>query len=184
MRAAGGRIRLGLCLALLGCLWLAACLETDIRGYVMDLRSPNVLVRQEAVSALALAADPMAVPHLVVLLDDPAAEVRRLTAKTLGALHDQRATDALTGRLAREAEDRVRLALIEALGKLRDTKAVPDLLRLLGEEGRPLLEQYTLIWALGSIGDPRAGESLSRLLDSPDKYAAYNATQALKRLRY
>lgn len=163
---------------------LGACLETDIRGYLMDLRSPNVLVRQEALGALGLAQDPAAVPHVVVLLDDEAAEVRQLAARTLGGLHDQRATDALLARLGREDEERVRLALIEALGKIKDSKAVPDLLRLLAEPQRPQAEQYTLIWALGNIGDPRAGEVLSRQLASPDKFAAYNAAQALKKLRY
>lgn len=183
-RTAGASLRAyGLALACLACLALASCSKPDIRAFVQDLSSPNVLVRQQAVAALALAGDTAVVPHLMVLLDDPVADVRQGTAKALGTLHDMRATEAVVQRLARESDGTVRRALIEALGKLRDTKAVPDLLRRLEANDFPATERYTLIWALGNIGDPRSAEPLGKLLSDSDQFVAYNATQALKKLR-
>jgi HEAT repeat protein len=180
-----GRLLQGLAAVMVcaACLSLAACLNGDIKGHVRDLSSPNVLIRQEAITALQDAADNSAVPHLVLVLNDPVEDVRFMTARALGVLHDKQATEALVARLAKEDELRVRLAVIEALGKLRDRKATPDLLRILDQKGLTADERYTTIWSLGMIGDTRAEEKLGRLLASSDKYEVYNASQALRRIR-
>jgi HEAT repeat protein len=161
----------------------SSCLWGNNLEYIRNLSSPNILLRQESVKALGLAGDTTAVPYLVVTLDDPVTDVRLATAKTLGTLGDRRATDGLLARLGKEDDPTVRVTIAESLGKLQDTKAVPDLLRQLDMAGLGAAEQYTLIWALGNIGDKRAEDRLGQLLASPDKFVAFNASQALRRLR-
>ncbi|WP_108022207.1 tRNA epoxyqueuosine(34) reductase QueG [Melghirimyces profundicolus] len=49
---------------------------------------------------------------------------------------------------------------IIALGRFRDRTAVPDLIRLLKEDPRPVI-RGTAAWALGRIGGPEAADALS-----------------------
>jgi HEAT repeat protein len=44
------------------------------------------------------------------------------------------------------------------------------------------MDVLAAIWALGNIGDMAAMELLLGLKSHPDKYVAYNASQALKKL--
>lgn len=74
-----------------------------------------------------------AVPPLMVLLGDPAVELRRAAATVLGRLNDPtrvRALDALC-TAARDQDDTVRIAAIGTLGSLRDGHAIPVLLSAL-----------------------------------------------------
>jgi HEAT repeat protein len=73
---------------------------------------------------------------------------------------------------------RIRLKTVECLGKMRDKRAVPELLTLLEKEEN----KYPVIWALGEIRDKRAVPVLNRLLDSHDKYVRYNAKKALQKI--
>jgi HEAT repeat protein len=73
---------------------------------------------------------------------------------------------------------RIRLKTVECLGKMRDKRAVPELLTLLEMEEN----QHSVIWALGEIGDKRAVPVLNKLLNSSDKYTRYNAKKALQKI--
>ena len=79
----------------------------------------------------------------------------------------------------KSGDPRIRLQAVESLGKIKDKKAVPALIQLLGTEANT----YPVIWALGEIGDKSAIPALNRLLASEDKYIKYNANKALAKIR-
>ena len=76
-----------------------------------------------------------AVPLLIDYLDHPDANVRALSAHGLGYLDDGRAVEPLIARLDEEEEARtVREASAVALGRLRDYRAGPALMRALDSD--------------------------------------------------
>jgi len=72
----------------------------------------------------------------------------------------------------------VRHCAIEALGKTKNKKALPALVKLLEQP----TDKYPVIWALGEIGDEGAIPYLDQLLASEDKYARYHAYRALAKI--
>ncbi len=84
------------------------------------------------------------------LLDHPAAEVVRVTARALGQLRDAAAVPRLLALL--EGEPRIWLAAIDALGAIGDAAAVAALARWIAE---PTLT-VSVARALGRIGDRAA----------------------------
>ena len=67
---------------------------------------------------------------------------------------------------------------IRVLAKMKREEATPALIRLLDVKEDP----YSVIWALGEIGDHRSIDVLNRLLTSEDRYVRYNAHEALARI--
>ncbi len=74
----------------------------------------------------------------------------------------------------------IRLGTIEALGEIRDWRAVDPLISLLGDSDNEIRWEAAL--ALGEIGDPRAVKSLRELLRDRDRYVRYGAAVALEKL--
>ena len=102
------------------------------------LTHPSERVRKKAVAAAGQMMDTAAVSLLLPLLRDPAPEVRVEAVFALGQLGTSRSQDALMELYERERDLEVRLAIIEALGKMGDLKAWP-LLRQVLEEKVPAL---------------------------------------------
>ncbi|GAJ05579.1 unnamed protein product, partial [marine sediment metagenome] len=73
------------------------------------------------------------------------------------------------------------MAACDALGKIKDPKAVKPLLNILNDKNNKDI-QLTAIWALGSIGDNSAIPALTKLLDDQDNYVRYNAAKALSKI--
>ncbi len=82
-----------------------------------------------------------------------------------------------TGRTA------VRLGAIEALGAIRDQRAVKPLIFLL-EHDRNVEVRWVAAIALGNLGSPDAIDPLKRALRARDRYVKYGAAQALKALSW
>ncbi|MBN1842122.1 MAG: HEAT repeat domain-containing protein [Deltaproteobacteria bacterium] len=78
----------------------------------------------------------------------------------------------------KDKDPEIRNAVISTLAKLKARAASKPLVDLLEQE----TGKYTIIWALGEIGDPDAVKTLNRLLASDDKYVKYNAQQALAKI--
>ena len=77
-------------------------------------------------------------------------------------------------------EDReVRLAVVDALGQLEDERAVPSLLAMLDTEPEP----YSVIWALGNIGNDGSLDALTPMLDDDNRYVRYQSRRALLKIR-
>lgn len=77
----------------------------------------------------------------------------------------------------------VRRLAASALGKIRDTRAVESLLKLLEHESKPQVRQYA-VKALGTICDIRAGALLQQIAENEDEmyYTRDSAKVALKQL--
>ncbi|MGV9849864.1 HEAT repeat domain-containing protein [Streptomyces sp. NPDC003442] len=108
----------------------------------------------------------------------------RQAIQMLADLGDQRASDVLLRCVQRKAFDRqwLWLAAVDALGRLRERRAVPALIGLLksGELENPGQEE-TVLRALGSIGGP---EAVHVLLDTLGKGSPRGVVlQALANLR-
>ena len=125
-------------------------------GSFDDDRAARALVaalsREDLVEAASLALErmgPVAVPHLIRALDEPALAMP--VARALGRIGDPRATPALVARLGAEREE-LRLAAVRALGELRDARAAPALAERLSDPSEEVV--LDAIHALGTVGDP------------------------------
>ena len=76
-------------------------------------------------------------------------------AEALGDIGDARGAPALL-RLARASDDFVRLAAVEALGKVHAKDAVPELAHIVDDAAAPPILIKKAIVALGQIGEPSA----------------------------
>jgi len=117
---------------------------------------------------------------LIGLLSHPDPGVQEQAARALGTLGEP-ATRHLLAELD-HPDTGVRLGIIEALGDIGDAGAVPDLLRILGDDGAGSETRWAAALALGNLGDPAAVPSLFRTLRDPDKYVRFGAAMALGKL--
>lgn len=74
----------------------------------------------------------------------------------------------------------IRLGVIEALGEIRDPRAVEPLIGLLGDNDNEVRWEAAL--ALGGIADPRALGPLEGALRDPDRYVRYGSAIALEKM--
>jgi len=166
-------------LALAALLLLAGC-GTN-RYYISILSSSqNDLLKQEAIQYFGEHCVKRAVPVLsrVALDKSQSIDIRRKAVWALAQIRDAKATKDLLP-LAAEKEMVPNLLVLFANTKSKDS--VPLLIEMAATPGDV---QLAVIWALGKIGDKRAVPILTRLSKDADKYVVYNATQALKRIRY
>ena len=75
-----------------------------------------------------------------------------------------------------------RLGIIEALGMIRDQRAVPSLVAQLGDRSNEIRWEASL--ALGEIGDSSAIPALRNALEDEDKYVRYGAALSLQKLSW
>ena len=106
---------------------------------------------------------------------------RRTAVMKLGMVGGEQAVSALMRVVDNQQEDLVvrgRAALM--LGKLKDERAVPNLIRALEAPG--FLTPYHAAQALGKIGDPRAIEALLTLASASRDKTRRAAVEALRQL--
>ena len=159
------------------------CSSKKLSDYIEDLKSENIMVRENAIYNLGVAKEKRAAPLLIQLLkEDQPKALKFGSIAALGKIGDtgeNSNVDALIDVL-QERDVELVIAAVEALGKIKNSRAVNPLLNALENEN--LSVRFTAILALGSIGDERAVTRLTQLVDDPDKYVSYNAKQALKRI--
>jgi len=116
---------------------------------------------------------------LVHLLKDENKEVRTSAARALGRLNYRGSTVALIAALDAEADDNgfCQLAIVEALGKLEDTRAVPSLVSHLDSTRWDVRRRSA--GALGQIRNKRAVPSLIEPLDDPNNDVQCSAARSL-----
>jgi len=129
------------------------------------------LVKEEAALALQDLGGPAEVQPLLDAIDttvgagsDTAARAANRTnakiAEALGDIGDPKSGPALL-RLARASDEYLRLAAVEALGKIHDKDAVPELAHIVDDAAAPPLLIKKAIVSLGLIGDPAAIPALT-----------------------
>jgi hypothetical protein len=137
----------------------------------------DIVVRQNAVRALAVWATPDSVPTLIKVLDDKAAHVRAEAMTGLAALKDERGAAAVARRLTDFADRANARKALEAMGSVAE-KPVADLLThpdyLVRREACDILK---------TIGTPASVARLQAVADQdkspPVKRAAQEALKAI-----
>lgn len=149
----------------------------DTAGLVERLGHDRSDVRARSAFALGSVQAPGAREALVALLDDPDAGVRRDAAFALGQLGDSTLTGALEGALGDEDEDRVRLEIIRALGKIPDPRAAEALLSLepRGDEEASRTLALARLGAVVGVEHEGAVEHLLAHIDDSDPEVRKNA---------
>ena len=108
---------------------------------------------------------------------------RRTAVMKLGMVGGDQALRTLMHLVENSQEDlivRGRAAMM--LGKLKDDRAVPPLIRALDAPG--FLTPYHAAMALGEIGDPRAIDALSDLAENSSDKTRSAALKALRQLGF
>jgi len=127
-----------------------------------------------------------AVEPLLRTLGSDNPKTRAYAARALGLIGAPRAFDPLVALLARECDDIVRINLIEAIGNLRDARAVNILLSYLKappQQNRGWIIR-TAANALGRIGTEEVIGPLSHVLaNDPDWFARLGAAEGLRKIR-
>ena len=123
------------------------------------------------------------VKAIISELRDVNKDRRRTAVMKLGMAGGDQAVRTLIGIVDNSGEDlivRGRAALM--LGKLKDDRAVPPLIRALEAPG--FLTPYNAAQALGKIGDPRAINALLSFADNSQDKTHVAAVEALRQLGY
>jgi hypothetical protein len=119
------------------------------------------------------------IPALIRLLDHKDPRIQRHAAETLGTLQEK-ALPLLLEAL-RSPHLSIRLGVIEALGSIRDTRAVAFLIRTLDLDTSSEVRWAAAI-ALGEIGSPDAIPALLRMIRADNRYIRFGSAIALTRL--
>jgi HEAT repeat protein len=147
------------------------------------LRDPDLNVRTEVGHALVAVGGPDTLEPLLRLLSgSESAEARAGAAKVLGRVGGAAAVEPLSAAL-RNPDEEVSRAAAEALGQLKDPRALEPLARTLDDAAAPAWLRYDVARALEALGDWRAVPALLRALQAPDPALRRLAAQALGVLR-
>jgi len=137
--------------------------------------------RGGAADALGRIGDSRAVTHLLRALEDPAMTVRRASINALLRLEAMNAVPRIARLLEVDESSGVRVIAAGVLGKFEDPRAVPALVRALGDV--QWYVRQAAATALGQIGDRRAIAALEKATRDPRKSVARAAAAALRALR-
>ncbi len=170
---------------------LAKIGEPAVDKLIETLADTDATIRSAAARALRLMNDEAAVDALIKALEPDDSDLpgykARWAAASLGIMRAEKATESLRETLKREISDRnpgwfsywrdtilstfldldrpyLVMEVVNALGKLKDKDSGELIIPLLNKYEDPIL-RGPAIMALGSIGDERAVESLTEIID-------------------
>lgn len=98
-------------------------------------------------------------------------------------MREPRALVPLTILLERPSDPYPLVLAARGLGRLRDTRAVPALARLLLDEAKPFVARVAAAEALGQIGGEAARRALEQALSSPRPSVAEASARALEKFQ-
>lgn len=118
---------------------------------------------------------------LIWALRYPDLDVQWHAAAALGEIGPE-GVEHLLEALHKAWNKHVKLGIIEALGEIRDNRAVPDLLKALKDKDNEIRWEAAL--ALGEIGETNTIPALVEGLKDPDRYVRYATAIALERMNW
>ncbi len=143
------------------------------------LRDEDWWVRERITDALIELAGQQLTRHVVGLLEDESAVVRRYAIEMLMRVEDPNSLGALVRTVQNDDDWWVRERAVQAIGVLGDTRAVPYIVDFMNK--MPELD-LVCIDTLGELGDPTAAPHIVQFLDPDDidlTLAALNCLEAL-----
>jgi len=157
---------------------------------IVPLLQQDGEVKAEAAKVLGKLEDPAAVPALIEAIDfeigvgaDKASKDANIAnkeiAEALGALGDKAAVEPLLKLVASSKDPFAKVAAINALGSLGDTRAVAELSRVATNESEETYVARKAIEALGRIGDPAAVPAIKKMLFHERKGVSFYAEASL-----
>ena len=145
-------------------------------------------VRLRAADALGRLKAGVAVNPLIAILRDEHSRMRDDAARTLGKIGDLRAVEPLMAAL-KDADESVRYQSVAALGQLKDPRPAEMLISMLANQPAMAadlgaqLRKGKLIEALGEIGDPRAFDEISKILNDKRPEFRSKAATAMGKIK-
>jgi cyclophilin family peptidyl-prolyl cis-trans isomerase/HEAT repeat protein len=148
------------------------------------LRARDRGIRRRAALAAGRIGDPVLVPTLIDLMNDPEPEVRQMAAFALGLIGDKGAVERLVASLG-DSEAVVRARSAEALGRIGDPRAAADIARFVlaaipkgapiltvrgddpGSATDPWIELRLALFALVRLKEPKAAAEALLLAGKP-----------------
>ncbi|HNB04192.1 MAG TPA: HEAT repeat domain-containing protein, partial [Methanoregulaceae archaeon] len=115
---------------------------------------------------------------LITALRHDKLDIQWHASSALASLGDEAIDHLLSALNARDKD--VRLGIIEALGEIRNPRAVGPLIGLLQDKDNEVRWEAAL--ALGEMADPRALGPLEDALRDPDRYVRYGSALALEKM--
>jgi HEAT repeat protein len=131
-------------------------------------------IRASLVRTLQTFADRSALPALTRLLDDP--DLCDPAAMAMAAIGEGAAEHL--GKALASATGRSRLAIIQALGTLKDASATQALLRICGDGASDSDTRLTALWALARSASPEATELMLATVVRSEDWPKTQATKA------
>jgi len=142
------------------------------------LNDEDPLTRKHAIYMLGYARNPDCIETFVQALRDPEKAVRSQATRALAVI-GEKVLDRLVA-LAPDPDWKVRYRAAEALGMLKDKRAIAPLLGLLNDEKDHV--QYMAIKSLGMIEAEGIKESLQPFLTHTNPYARTMAASVIEKL--
>ena len=147
-----------------------------LEALTVAIATDTARVRAAAAGALAHVDHPEAVNALVGALEDADAWVRYAALRSIGAKGDLRAAPAVIDRLQHDPAPHVRLAALDAVGRLDPPGAIQVLEPFAASEDRDVAQ--AAIRAIGHLGRPDALSCLERFLHAPEWWRRLEAVTA------
>lgn len=150
------------------------------------LASPVVKIRLEAAAALNLAAqkleltDDQNITMLIKAMKDPNAEVRALTAETLGYLGSVKANPILLEALS-DTDPNVRAEAVWALGELGLQESMPNIVNTLKDTDKAV--KWNAVEALEKLANIQTIEPLLDAINDNDKFVRRKIALVLSKMR-
>jgi HEAT repeat protein len=148
------------------------------------LKSENFADRLSAINQLRQIDPAVAFELIQTVLADPSVRVRYAAVSqiaTLGQQNRQVALDVLRHSLLEDPEPDVQAAAADSLGALKLTDAFEDM-QTVYERTPEWLVKFSIVAALGELGDPRAFQLLEHALQSDNELVKTAAIGALGEL--
>ena len=144
-----------------------------------ELNHPSFRRRMAAATNLGRMGDTAAIGQLILLLNDPQAQVREMSLFALGILGDTSATDAVLAAL-NDYDANVRYRAVVALGDLSYPQLEEVLIRAMGDESYGVREQA--LSQLRGLASPQSVVVILRALLEREYEMQHMAEETLDRL--
>lgn len=153
-----------------------------VQGLIDTLTSTEVRECVEAIRVLGEIKDNRTIGPLLALQKHEHPWIRMSAAKVLGEFHHWAAISGLVDWLKSEHDVMVQSWIVMSLGHQGDSMTVPYLIAALRQTQSNTI-RFTILRALGMIGDPQAVSTVEAYLHDADPHVRRDAEEALKKLR-